>query len=165
MRDLLLQQLEIPWSLAARHYLPAINAQLVHWKPSTNVVGLRQRAGDFYSDWPDEESEPLPDATIGWLLWHIEWWWTDAIGGVRGGAGRKPADVPWSGSAESSCDRLVTLHDDWQQILTTTDLSTVCTAPWPSPQPLWKIAGWVNVELMKNVAEIGQLLRLSANQS
>ena len=165
MRELLLQQLEIPWSLATRYYLPGITGEeVLHWEPSSNIVRLRQRDGDFYADWPDEESQPMPNATIGWLFWHIEWWWGDAIGGVHGDQARQPTRVAWSGSLEASRRRLAELHDKWQRILTTTDLETTCVGPWPTAQPLSTIALWVNVELMKNVAEIGQLLRLRGNQ-
>lgn len=166
MRDLLLQQLEIPWSLATRHYFPGVarDEVVVHWEPTSNVVRLRVRDEHYYADWPDEESHPMPDATIGWLLWHIEWWWADAIAGARGEAGQKPTSVPWSGSLQASQQQLTLLHDEWQNVLNTTDLDTACTAPWPTPQPLSTIAAWVNVELMKNVAEIGQILRLHGNQ-
>ena len=137
---------------------------MLHWEPTSNVVRLRKHEGSYYGDWPDEERQPIPDATIGWLLWHIEWWWTDAIAGVRGHTARPPTSVAWSGSLEASRHRLVELHDEWRDLLTTTDLDTTCSAPWPTPQPLSTIASWVNVELMKNIAEIGQLLRLHSNQ-
>lgn len=164
MRELLLSQLDIPWSLATRYHLPAIKSdEVLHWAPSANTVRLQLQGDQFYADWPDEENPPLPDTTIGWLMWHIEWWWTDAIGGVRGITARDPSRVAWSGSREASHARLVELHDEWREILTTIDLDTICVAPWPTPQPLSTIASWVNVELMKNVAEIGQLLMLRNN--
>jgi hypothetical protein len=34
----------------------------------------------------------------------------------------------------------------------------------PRPQPGWFIAGWVNVELTKNLAEINQLTTLHRNR-
>jgi hypothetical protein len=55
------------------------------------------------------------------------------------------------------------LHDQWVRILKASDLASTCPAPLPTPQPLVTIASWVNVELAKNVAEIGQLLRLRQN--
>ena len=72
--------------------------------------------------------------------------------------------MPWSGSLEASRQLLAELHDEWRNILTTTDMDATCLAPWPTPQPLSTIASWVNVELMKNVAEVGQLVRLQSNQ-
>lgn len=82
MRALLLQQLSIPWSLATRHYLPALSDEIASWEPSMNVVKLADMHGWMIGEWPDEQSEPIPDSTAGWLLWHIEWWESDA---VRGG--------------------------------------------------------------------------------
>lgn len=40
MRALLLQQLSIPWSLATRHYLPALSDEIASWEPFMNVVKL-----------------------------------------------------------------------------------------------------------------------------
>lgn len=138
---------------------------MVHREPSSNVTRLRMRDGDHYGDLPDEESDSIPDAAIGWLLWHMEWWWANAVAGARGGARQDPGSVTWSGSLSASRQRLTVLHDEWQEIVTKTELDAMCLAPWPTPQPLATIAAWVNVELMKNVAEIGQLLRLYGNQS
>ena len=43
----------------------------------------------------------MPNATIAWVLWHIEWWLADAISGVRG----KPAvrhDLGQSGTLDTA---------------------------------------------------------------
>ena len=164
MRELLLQQLEIPWALASGYYLPGLTDEIAHWRPSANTVGLVAREGSFYPEWPDEEQEPISDTTVGWLLWHMEWWWSGAVEGTRGGRSPGPGEFAWSGSAGASRARLTGLHDKWVAILTTSDLSLSCTAPFPTPQPLSVIAAWLNVELMKNVAELGQLMRLRANR-
>lgn len=164
MRELLLQQLDIPWALASGYYLPGLTDEIAHWRPSANAVGLVAREGSFYPEWPDEEQEPIPDTTVGWLLWHMEWWWSGAVEGTRGGRSPGPGEFAWSGSAGASRARLTGLHDEWVAILTTSDLSHSCTAPFPTPQPLSEIAAWLNVELMKNVAELGQLMRLRANR-
>ena len=164
MRELLLRQLDIPWTLFSEYYLPAVTDDIAAWRPSANAVGLVIRDGTAYPEWPDETTEPIPDTTVGWLLWHIEWWWSNAIHGARGAGSTKPQAFGWSGSAEASRVRLIELHDQWVEILNTTDLDHQCDAPFPTPQPLSAIAGWVNVELMKNVAELGQLMRLRANR-
>jgi hypothetical protein len=165
MRKTLLQQLEIVWMLATQHYFPALTDELAHWNPSSNAVGLRMRDGAAYPEWPDEKSDPIPDTTAGWLLWHIEWWWSNAIEGVRGGASADPLSFAWSGSAEASRERLDLLHTQWVEILNSTPMDHQCAAPFPTPQPLSTIAAWVNMELMKNLAELGLLIRLRANRS
>jgi hypothetical protein len=164
MRKTLLQQLEIPWMLATEYYFPALTDELVHWRPSSNAVGLKMRDGAAYPEWPDERNQ-LPDTTAGWLLWHMEWWWSNAIEGVRAAQSADPQSFEWSGSADASRERLNTLHDRWVEILVTTPIDHVCISPFPEPQPLSTVAAWVNVELMKNVAELGLLIRLRANRS
>ena len=151
--------------LAAEYYLPALTEEFVHWEPSSNVVGLQVLDDAAYPDWPDESGDPIPDTTAGWLLWHMEWWWSNAIEGVRGGPSADPLRFAWSGSAKASRVKLKSLYDEWVEILNTTPMDHPCAAPFPTPQPLSVIAAWVNVELMKNVAELGLLIRLHANRS
>ena len=78
MRDVLLRQLELVWSFAVQFVLDGVQEELALWEPSTNVVTVHNAGGEWIADWPDEEHPPLPDATIAWLLWHIEFWWTNA---------------------------------------------------------------------------------------
>lgn len=66
---------------------------------------------------------------------------------------------------ELSVTQITVLHDTWVRLLAMTPLDQVCAGPWPTPQPFSTIAAWVNVELMKNVAEIGQTLRLHGNHT
>lgn len=154
-RDLLLQQLEIPWSLATQYCFPALSDEMVDWAPSHNSLRRGQ--------WPDEQADPIPDATIGWLLWHMEWWWTNAIRGVGDGPLADPHEVPWDRSVAASCTALAGLRDEWVRILSLTDIDRECRWPWESPKPLSDTAAWLNVELTKNVAELGQVVRLHAN--
>jgi hypothetical protein len=162
--ELLLQQLDIPWMLASQYYLPALTDELLHWEPSANCVGLRREGESFYPEWPGE-TEPFPDTTAGWITWHMEWWWTNTIAGVEDGEAADPLTFAWSGSADASRAKLAGLHDRWVEILTSTDPYQLCSAPFPEPQPLSVVAAWLNVELMKNVAELGVLSRLYANRS
>lgn len=60
MRALLLQQLSIPWSLATRHYLPALSDEIASWEPSMNVVKLAEMHGRMIGEWPGEQSDPIP---------------------------------------------------------------------------------------------------------
>ncbi len=163
MTDVLVQQLGITWSLATEWCLPRVTEEVAHWRPSSNAVGLEPREGGLFAQMPAEE-EAIPDVTCAWLLWHVEWWWSNAVRGVAGRPARGPGEVPWSGSPERSRARITRLHDEWLAIITTTDLDHPCSAPWPEPRPLGLVAGWVNIELMKNVAELGQLVRLHANR-
>ena len=35
--------------------------------------------GVWRPDWAEAEPDPIPVPTIGWLTWHIDWWWSVAI--------------------------------------------------------------------------------------
>jgi hypothetical protein len=52
---------------------------------------------------------------------------------------------------------LAELWTDRLESLTPDDLDASVRYPWPEPRPLAYLLSWVNLELMKNVAEIGEL--------
>lgn len=141
------------WSFARQFVLDAVDEDLALWTPSDNVVTVHRVGGSWVADWPDEEQPPLPDATIGWLLWHIEFWWTNAAAAAEGLPTRAPDEVAWSGSTSG----LTAAHDRWLEILVTHDLDALVAGLMPSPRTLSFVAAWVNFELTKNLAEINQL--------
>ncbi len=160
MRDLLARQLDIAWSFAREIVIGRVSREAALWEPSANVITVHESDEGWVADWPDEESSPLPDATVGWLLWHIEWWWTDAARVCAGQAALSPAERLWSGST----DGLVAAKREWDAILHSHDLDAEVVGLMPTAQPLWYVAAWVNFGLTKDLAEINQLLTRRANQ-
>ena len=153
MREVLLSQLDLVWGFATRYVTRDLDPALVGWEPSTNVVAARNGPNGWVADWPDEDHPPIPETTVGWLLWHIEFWWGNAIRAVRGELVQTPDQVRWSGSP----DALQNLHDEWAEILKESDLQQAVVGLMPEPRPLWFVAAWVNFELTKNLSEINQL--------
>jgi len=50
------------------------------------------------------------------------------------------------------------LAAEWAQVLRAVraeDLDRPTTFPWPDPRPLRRLLAWVNMEMMKNAAELG----------
>lgn len=137
--------------------LPQADLDRCLWRPSANVATVRNVAARWYADEVDEATTPLPEATIGWLMWHIEWWWTNTGRAVAGEPLVMPADQPWSGST----DGLVAAKRAWDNTLATADLEGAVTGLMPTPQPFAFVAAWVNFELTK----INQLLIRQANAS
>ncbi len=82
---------------------------------------------------------------------------------VAGRPGLSPSDHEWSGGTAG----LVAAKLAWDDLLSSADLDALVDWHMPEPQPLWFIAGWVNVELTKNLAEINQLktLRVSLRRT
>ncbi len=119
-RTLLARQPGIPWSFAESFILGRIDRDVALWEPDTNVVTVRQSAAGWVADWPDEENRPLPTATVAWLLWHIEWWWTNAAKAVEGQPLIPRGQAGWSGGTEG----IVEAKRHWDELLATQDLSS-----------------------------------------
>lgn len=158
-RQLLLDQLGMTWGFADRFVWPQVDLALCTWEPSKNCVTVRAQGDRWSADWPDEEGSPLPEATVGWLLWHIDWWWGNALRACRGLASGRASRHLWDGSVQTiEATKLA-----WEEMLRATPLDKMIEGLMPEPKPLWFVAGWVNFELTKNVSEIHQLINRRAN--
>jgi hypothetical protein len=161
LRDVLTWQLGLAWSLGELRLAGLTDAEC-HWAPVPGAWAVREEGGRWRADWVEPEPEPPPGTTVGWLTWHLTWWW----GGLVGHALDEPVppreQVDWPGSAAAAVARIGALHDRWAAILAGADLDRPVAYPWSEPRPLGLAAAWANQELMKNVAEIGQLRDLRA---
>ncbi|WP_069166573.1 DinB family protein [Nocardia altamirensis] len=160
--DLLRWQFDLTWSLTELH-LDALRVDDFLWAPTDSYWTVRLYAdGAWRPDWADIEPDPIPLPTIGWLSWHIGWWWSAAIDQLAGRAPRDRADVHWPGDGRAAVAWLRGLRDGWIRTLdglTESGLDKPSSFPWPADAKLTvaHLVSWVNSELMKNVAEIGQL--------
>ncbi|HSK98227.1 MAG TPA: DinB family protein [Euzebyales bacterium] len=164
-RDLLRWQFDLAWSLFAYH-LERLTPDDLHWEPAAHCWTVRPDVdGRWVPDWADTEPDPAPVPTIGWLTWHLGWWWTTALHHLQGRTPPDRAGVAWPGSADATIVWLRDLHDAWSTAvrqLADADLDATAPFPWPDGAGLTvaHMLAWVNAELMKNVAEIGQLRML-----
>jgi hypothetical protein len=110
--------------------------------------------------------DPIPVPTIGWLTWHIEWWWSTAIDHLTGVPPRERTDVTWPGDGTAAVSRLRILAGQWRSLLTTVDPAAPSDFPWGADtgHTVAHTTLWANVELTKNISEIGQLRLLRAAQ-
>lgn len=165
--ELLTWQFELTWALAENH-LDALREDDVlaefapsHWTVRPDADGV------WHPDWAETEPDPVPVPTIGWLTWHIDWWWSTALDQVSGCDLRSRESVRWPGTGAAAVERLRQLRADWLTALTAltdADLDAPVAYPWPADAGLTvaHLAAWVNAELMKNIAEIGQLRMIRA---
>lgn len=160
-RSLLQRQLGIMWRFAQEFVIDHVDEELALWEPSGHVCTVHPTAAGWVADWPDEETRPIANPTIGWLLWHIEWWWGDTIARVRGREPLAATGHRWSGGTGG----IVAAKREWDDVLAGADLDAPVQWLAPEPQPLWFVASWVNVELTKNLAEINLIKTLQANAS
>ncbi|MEV8455654.1 DinB family protein [Streptomyces sp. NPDC052095] len=160
-------QFDLTWALFEYH-LERLDPDDVLWEPAAHCWTVRRQAdGRWVADWADTEPDPAPVPTIGWLSWHIGWWWEAAVAHARGRRPRDREDVTWPGDAPGAVAWLRTLRGSWLGVLdelTEADLDATAAFPWPEDagRAVADLVAWVNAELMKNVAEIGQLRLLRA---
>ncbi|GGK73863.1 DinB family protein [Streptomyces flaveus] len=166
-RDLLRWQFELTWSLFEYH-LERLEPEDFLWEPVPHCWTVRpNQEGTWVPDWADTEPEPVPVPTIGWLSWHIGWWWSVSIDHAQGRTPRERTEITWPDDGRAAVEWLRGLRGDWLAVLdrlTDTELDATAPFPWQNDpeHTVAHMVTWVNAELMKNVTEIGQLRLLRA---
>ncbi len=164
--SLLRWQFDLTWSLADLH-LSALTPADFRWEPGPLTWHVRPAADGWTIDWADTEPDPVPVPTIAWITWHVGWWWSVALDHAHGRPPREREAVGWPGD-ENAVAWLRELAADWGGVLDRlSEMDAPAAFPWPPEAGLTVAhqAAWVNAELMKNVAEIGQLRLLRAAQA
>ncbi|MET9834624.1 DinB family protein [Streptomyces sp. NPDC006385] len=168
-RELMRWQFDLTWSLFEYH-LDRLRPEDFLWEPGPHCWTVRQAAdGSWVPDWAETEPDPVPVPTIAWVSWHIGWWWSVAADHLWGRTPRERTAITWPGEGDATVAWLRDLRADWLAALERLDdreLDAPARFPWPN-DPQYTVAhmiGWVNAELMKNVAEIGQLRLLRDRQ-
>ena len=160
-RELLRWQFDLAWSLFEFH-LERLAPEDSLWEPTGHCWTVRRTEdGGWTPDWAEVEPDPIPVPTVAWTTWHIGWWWSVTMDHLRGEVPRDRTEIVWPGETEAVA-WLRGLRDEWVTVLdglTDADLDAPAPFPWRD-DPEMTVAhtlAWVDAELMKNVAEIGQL--------
>ncbi|WP_320782079.1 DinB family protein [Streptomyces sp. CRN 30] len=159
---LLAWQSDLTWSLFAYH-LKRLEPDDFLWEPAAHCWTVRRDAdGRWVPDWAETEPDPVPVPTAGWVSWHLGWWLGVTLDHLVGRPPRERTDVAWPGPGGATVDWLRGLRQEWSEVLgglTDDDLDRAATFPWPQDgeHTVAHMLAWANAELMKNVAEIGQL--------
>ncbi|MES0835648.1 DinB family protein [Nocardiopsis tropica] len=167
-RELLRWQFDLTWSLFEYH-LERLEPGDFLWEPGPLCWTVRRgEDGVWTPDWADTEPDPVPVPTVAWVTWHIGWWWSVTLDHLRGRTPQDREDVVWPG-ADEAVTWLRGLRTEWLEALDglgTEDLDAPAPFPWPPGSGLTvaHTVAWVNAELMKNAAEIGQLRMLRATR-
>jgi DinB superfamily len=165
--DVIRWQFDLTWSLLDGH-LAALSDDECLWEPSDGCWTVRETApGHWLADWEEPEPTPAPPSTIAWVTWHVGWWWTETLARTSGTLPPPRTEIGWPGSAADTVAWLRGLRERWFGVLdrlTEADLAAVAPYPWQDrpDRTVAHMIGWVNAELMKNAAEIGQLRFLYA---
>jgi len=158
--DTIRWQFRVAWSLASDINLPRLTDNRCLWLPHPDAETVRQHSnGTWVGDWGQEPAPGEPwFASVAWLTWHLQMWLTQALAEARQQPVPDRGTIYWPGTAAGVRVELDRLATEWQAILGNAeemDLERPTRFPWPDPRPLHRLLGWANLELMKNVAEIG----------
>lgn len=157
-RSMILDQLAVSWSLLEYHLRDLTDEECL-WRPARRGLHLRRQAGRWIPDWPDRESYDLGPPSIGWVTWHIGFWWSMTLNHSFGDGSLRREEVGWPGSAGRVRARLHGLHAEWVDSVASLpgeDFESHRRSRWPfSSKPFREVCLWLNLELMKNAAELG----------
>ena len=152
-------QFDIAWALTSYH-LEGLTTEECLWRPASVGLHVHQDAdGGWRADWPEREGYDIGPPSIAWITWHINFWWSMTLDYSFGPGTLTREAVTWPGSADAVRARITGLKDQWLTALGRLgpdDLASSRLTRWPlQDRPFEEIVGWLNVELMKNAAEIG----------
>jgi hypothetical protein len=158
-RDYLIRQFETAWKLTNYH-LDGLSIEECLWRPAQNGLHVSPVFdGKWRADWPDHEGYEIGPPSIAWLTWHIGFWWSMVLNHSFGDGTLSREHVLWPGDAGLVRQWLGQLQEEWRVALeqiTDDDLRSTQRTRWPfQDRPFGDVVAWVNVELVKNGAEIG----------
>ena len=157
---LIQSQFDVVWKLA-QLILPKLITEDHFWEPVLGSWSMRKNQKGWWKvDLEIPEPEPTPTSTIAWLTWHIQWWWSSFFAVYDKKKPFEISEIAWPGNASEVNKMLNELHDRHAALLASMNeaaLSEMFEYPWQKPRQFRFALGWVNIELMKNVAEIGQV--------
>jgi hypothetical protein len=158
IRSTLDGQFQLAWKLLDLH-LTGLGDEECLWRPAATGLHVFSDDGVWRADWPETESYSLGPASIAWLTWHIGFWWSMALDHSFGDRTLRREDVHWPGDADATRAWLGNLRAEWVAAL-----ASLPDEQWASPErtrwpfaerPFSQLVAWLNLELMKNAAEIG----------
>lgn len=169
LRELLRGQMGSAWALL-EHHLGDLEDEECFWRPAGDVgLHVAYDGRTWLADWPERETYDVGPASIAWLTWHIGFWWSMALDHSFGDQTLRREAVTWPGSARGAAEWLSDLHERWAGALgglSDAELGSSERVRWPfADRPFSRLAAWVNLELMKNAAEIGYCRYLYAMRS
>lgn len=158
IRDTLKFQFDISCQMLEYH-LSSIEDVECLWKPCPKGLHVNNKSGEWCADWPETETYDIGPSSIAWITWHIIFWWSMVFDYSFGKGTLTREAVFWPGSAIATKEKIYQLRDEWKTVLATLSDEKLLSSEktkWPfEGKPFYELAAWLNLELMKNAAEIG----------
>jgi hypothetical protein len=168
-RDYLLGQFDTAWRLTDYH-LETLTTDECLWRPASSGLHVHRQPDAIWSaDWPDREGYDLGPPSIGWITWHMGFWWSMVFDHCFGPGTLTRERVDWPGSADAVRERLRGFEERWRGVLkglTDEGLQATERTRWPfADRPFGDLVAWLTVELTKNASELGYARFLYAVRS
>jgi hypothetical protein len=145
------------WALLELHLRDLDHDEML-WRPAESGAHVHRVAGEWRADWPEVETYDAGPASIAWLTWHIGFWWSMVLDYSFGDAALQAGEIKWPGP-DAAVGWLCSLHQRWIEAtdgLADETLRDSSPVRWPmTNRPFADLFAWLNIELMKNAAEIG----------
>ncbi|NGF58271.1 DinB family protein [Parapedobacter sp. SGR-10] len=157
----LIEQFKISNQLLTYH-LNTLTIEECLWQPSKKGIYLKRIGADKWKGtFPESEDYKVGPPNIAWLTWHIDFWWSMVINHSFEEGTLGMDDIVWQPSIEKITNQFETLAQKWLKLisgLSTDDLNSSKYSKWPITDcPFSGVVAWLNLELMKNAAEIGYI--------
>ncbi|AFQ43838.1 DinB family protein [Desulfosporosinus meridiei] len=151
-------QFDISWQMLEYH-LNNLGTEESLWRPATKGLHVVNESGTWHADWPDSEAYDIGPASLAWITWHIIFWWSMVLDFSFSKGTLSRENILWPGNMTATKERIIQLRDVWRssvESLSDDDFLSCERTRWPfTDKPFYDLAGWLNLELMKNAAEIG----------
>lgn len=158
MKQEILFQLDIAWQLFKYHCNGLTEAEAM-WCKTEHGLQIRNIQNKWIIDWPDTETYEIGLSSIAWIMWHIIYWWKTTLVASKEKRIIEKGDIKWPGSVELAVWEIEICHNEWISFISSLDekqLQSSEFCKWAfEGQTMYSLALWLNVEFMKNVAEIG----------
>ncbi|ABR48061.1 conserved hypothetical protein [Alkaliphilus metalliredigens QYMF] len=160
-------QLDISWQMLQIH-LKGLGDEECLWRPSSKGLHVVNELGIWKADWPDSEDYDIGPSSIAWITWHIIFWWSMVFDYSFGNGTLTREDIHWPGDMIVVREKIKQLYDDWKNrlaMVSDEEFLSCEKTKWPfEERPLYELAAWLNLELMKNASEIGYCRFLYASR-
>ncbi len=158
MKDKILFQLDMVWQLFQYH-CEDLKEPETDWCRTQDGLQVRKKEAVWIPDWPETEEYTIGPASIGWTLWHILYWWKNALSTAMGGRVLDRNEILWPGNSAAAIREIRDCHDKWVDFLLSleeAEFQSDRLCRWPfEGRSFAEVALWLNMEFMKNTAEIG----------
>lgn len=153
-------QFQIAWQMLDLH-LTGLQDEEFQWRPASKGLHVYHESGTgiWRAEWPESEEYGIGPPNISWLTWHITYWWSMVLNHSFGSGTLTREDILSMGNIQETRDRINQLSCEWKRevsALTDEAFRSTARTAWPfTDKPFHDVAAWLNLELMKNAAEIG----------